>query len=129
MSATRRRSSRRRDGRLDDGKQASPHITTTDASGFYSFAGVLKGTYTASAWGGGCVGTETLEVEGAGADDAELHPCRAHGRVRLLLRAGSGTRSQEAANVLTLAGDDVAVAVTLPFPFQFYGAGPTRRPL
>ena len=27
---------------LDDGKQANPLTTTTDASGFYSFASVLK---------------------------------------------------------------------------------------
>ena len=47
---------------LDDGKQANPLTTTTDASGFYSFAGVLKTTYQATASAGGCLGSVTQQV-------------------------------------------------------------------
>ena len=105
---------------LDDGKQANPLTTTTDASGFYSFAGVLKTTYQATASGGGCLGSVTQQVAVQGPttlnftlpqqSDAFGYSCQLE-----------ATPFTEAANVLALTGDDAATSVPLPFPFRYYG--------
>ena len=97
-----------------------PHITTTDATGFYSFAEIIRGQYTATATGGGCDGIHTLEVEIRRPTTLDFTLPRktdAFGYSCELVEAPF----QEAANPLTLTGDDVSVAVPLPFPFEFYG--------
>jgi extracellular elastinolytic metalloproteinase len=105
---------------LDDGKQANPLTTTTDASGFYFFASVLKATYQATASVGGCLATVTQQVVVRGPTtlnftlpprtDAFGYSCSVE-----------TTAFTEAANVLALTGDDAATAVPLPFPFRYYG--------
>ena len=105
---------------LDDGKQANPLTTTTDANGFYSFASVLKTTYQATVSAGGCLATVTQQVSVQGPTtlnftlpqrtDAFGYSC-----------AAEATPFTEAANVIPLTGDDASTAVPLPFPFRFYG--------
>ena len=105
---------------LDDGKQANPLTATTDASGFYSFAGVLKATYQATASAAGCLATVTQQVAVQGPTTLNFTlPQRtdAFGYSCVL----ESTPFTEAANVLALTGDDAATSVPLPFPFRFYG--------
>jgi hypothetical protein len=98
----------------------SPLTATTDVNGFYSFEDIVRGTYTATASGGGCDAPHVQQVEVhrpttldftlQRRTDAFGYSCE--------LEAASFT---EAANVLPLTGDDASVAVPLPFPFRFYG--------
>jgi hypothetical protein len=96
----------------------------TDATGFYSFPSVPRGTYTVTATpaGGGCIGTATEQVTVQRPTtlnftlperrDAYGYSCR-----------NITAAFEEAATVLTgLTGDDRAVTIALPFPFTFYGA-------
>ncbi len=106
---------------LDDGKQANPLTTTTDASGFYSFAGVLKATYQATASAGRCLATVDAAGGRAGADDAELHAAATHGRVRLLLRARGDAVHRGGERARAHRRTIRRRRSTLPFPFRFYG--------
>jgi extracellular elastinolytic metalloproteinase len=99
----------------------SPLTATTDADGFYSFASVIRGSYTGTASAGGCDGTQTtpVEVQGPTTVDFTLPPksdsfgytCRLTGDVPF----------DEADTVLALTGDDVSTLITLPFEFTLYG--------
>ena len=98
----------------------TPITTTTDANGFYSFASIVRGPYTASASAGGCIGSETkpVVVQGPTTIDFTL-PQRSDSFGYTCENETAGFT--QAANVLPLTGDDAALAVPLPFPFTFYG--------
>jgi hypothetical protein len=99
----------------------SPLTATTDANGFYSFASVIRGSYTGTASAGGCYGTQTtpVQVQGPTTADFTLPPrsdsfgytCRLTGDVPF----------EEADTVLALTGDDVSTVIPLPFAFTLYG--------
>jgi hypothetical protein len=101
---------------------------TTDATGFYSFPAVARGTYTATAapvGGGGCQGSQTQQftVQKATTLDFTL-PDRSDAfgyRCRVVSAA-----FEEAATIFPLLGDDVATTIDLPFPVTHYGTTHTR---
>jgi hypothetical protein len=98
----------------------SPLMTTTDATGFYSFESVIRGTYTATATGDGCQAprVQQVEVHNRTTLDFTLQPrTDSFGNSCELEEAAF----VEAANALALTGDDASTAVPLPFPFRFYG--------
>ena len=96
--------------------------TTTDAAGFYSFAGVPEGAYTALAKAGGCSGHQqsvtisadtTLDFTLGDVSDEFGYRCRLENQA-----------FEEADTIIPITGDDlepVAGALELPFPFTFYG--------
>jgi subtilisin family serine protease len=93
---------------------------TTDAQGAYSFASVPAGEYDIRASAGGCNDPQTqhLVVDGNETLDFTL-PRRSDS-------FGYFCQIQpfsfiDANTVLPLTGDDASTAVTLPFPFTFYG--------
>ena len=98
----------------------SPLTTTTAADGTYSFASVLKGSYTATASASGCLAPHVRQVVVSGPTTVDFTlPAKSDS-------FGYSCRPEEtaftqAANVLALTGDDASVAVPLPFPFTFYG--------
>ena len=72
----------------------SPLTTTTDANGFYSFASVSRGTYTATASASGCHRHRRRQPgRRAGADDGRLHAAGEVRLVRLLVPARGRPRS------------------------------------
>jgi extracellular elastinolytic metalloproteinase len=99
--------------------------TRSDANGAYSFEGVPRGAYEASAAGGGCyeAGTQTLDLSRPRTLDFALalegdtfgYGCRLE-----------TAPFEEAGTVVPITGDDVAGTVDLPFPFTFYGFPYTR---
>lgn len=100
---------------------------TADATGFYSFASVPRGTYTVTATppGGGCVGTATVEL-------TVTHPTTLDFTLpersdAFGYRCRTETAAfEEAATALPLTGDDRAVTIDLPFAFTFYDQTYTR---
>jgi extracellular elastinolytic metalloproteinase len=99
--------------------------TTSDADGAYSFAGLPRGTYEATAAGGGCYEpqTQTVELTRPRTLDFTL-PKRSD---ELGYTCGLEAASfEEAGTVVPITGDDVAGTVDLPFPFTFYGFTYTR---
>jgi extracellular elastinolytic metalloproteinase len=102
-----------------DGTQL-PYVTTTDANGFYSFEEVFRGTYTATATGAGCDAPHTLEIEVFRPTTLDFSLPRKTDTFGYTCDLEEAT-FQEAANALTLTGDDASTAVPLPFPFRFYG--------
>ena len=107
---------------LDDGSGALPLTTTTDAAGAYSFAAVLRGTYTATASAGGCTDphAQTVAITRPTRLDFSL-PERTDpfGYTCRLIEAAF----LEGDTALTVPGngDDQNVNVTIPFPFTYYG--------
>ncbi|HEX2731469.1 MAG TPA: Ig-like domain-containing protein, partial [Polyangiaceae bacterium] len=99
----------------------SPLSTVTDASGRYSFASVLAGTYSLLVSPTDrCVQSETRSVDVTQNLVADFALAARHDSF------GYGCRSLSVAYVdattpLSLTGDDSAVAVALPFAFPFYG--------
>jgi len=93
---------------------------TTDANGLYTFASVPEGAYDVRANAGRCTipQTQHLVVDGAETLDFALTQRQDAFGYLCQLRTPSYV---EADTVLPLAGDDVSVPVTLPFPFTFYG--------
>ena len=94
--------------------------TTTDSSGFYSFASVPEGTYNVRATAGRCntSQTQSLVVDGDEALDFAL--------AQLTDSFGYFCRIEsfnfiDANTVLPLTGDDASTQVSLPFPFTYYG--------
>ncbi len=93
---------------------------TTDATGFYSFAGVPEGEYDVRADAGRCNnaqtqhlvvdGDETLDFSLTQRADAFGYICRVEAPGYI-----------EASTVLPLSGDDNSISISLPFPFTFYG--------
>ena len=98
----------------------SPLATTTDEDGFYSFASVVKGTYTATASGGGCIASQTQQVVVQGPTTLDFALPQKSDSFGYSCEEEVAAFT-EAANVLALTGDDSSVAVPLPFPFTFYG--------
>jgi hypothetical protein len=98
----------------------SPLTTTTDEAGLYSFASIVKGSYTATATGSGCDGQHVQQIVVSGPttvnftlpakSDSFGYSCRIE-----------ATAFVQASNALALTGDDASQAVVLPFPFTFYG--------
>ena len=98
----------------------TPITTTTDANGFYSFASIVRGSYTATASAGGCVGSETKPVVVQAPTTVDFTLPQRSDSFGYTCEAETAGFTQ-AANVLPLTGDDAALAVPLPFPFTFYG--------
>jgi extracellular elastinolytic metalloproteinase len=98
----------------------TPITTTTDANGFYSFASIVRGPYTASASAGGCIGSETKPVVVQGPTTVDFTLPQRSDSFGYSCEEET-TAFTEAANVLALTGDDAALAVPLPFPFTYYG--------
>ena len=98
----------------------TPLTTTTDANGFYAFASVLKGTYTATASAGGCIGSETKQVVVQGPTTVDFALPQRSDSFGYTCEEETAAFT-EAANVLTLSGDDQSATVPLPFPFEHYG--------
>ncbi|MGH3011810.1 MAG: M36 family metallopeptidase, partial [Gaiellaceae bacterium] len=107
-----------------DGTQL-PHITTTEATGFYSFAEIIRGEYTATATGGGCNGVQTLEVEIRGPTTLDFTLPKLSDEFGYTC-GNESAPFEEAETVVPLTGDDVARTIDLPFPFTFYGFPHTR---
>ncbi|MGH9279592.1 MAG: Ig-like domain-containing protein [Acidimicrobiales bacterium] len=93
---------------------------TTDPAGTFLFPGVPEGTYQVAVSAGNCLsgGTRALVLTADAVVDFELD----------IRRDGLGYTCHpktpayiEADNPILLAGDDVTVAVPLPFPFSLYG--------
>jgi hypothetical protein len=103
----------------------SPLTATTDASGFYSFASVLKGTYTATATGSACDGQHEQQVVVSGPTSADFAlPAKTDS-------FGYSCRTEtlaftQAADVVPITGDDVSGVVTLPFDVTLYGSTYTQ---
>lgn len=101
---------------------------TTDATGFYAFPAVARGTYSATAapvGGGGCQGSQTQEFTVS--RDTTLNftlPDRVDAFGYSCRNVAAGF--EEAANLLLLTGDDVSTTIDLPFPVTFYGSSYTR---
>jgi extracellular elastinolytic metalloproteinase len=101
--------------------------TVTDATGFYSFARVPRGTYTATAKhaAGGCLAPATQSV-------TVSRPTTLNFTMVPLVdafgyRCAEETAAfEEAATSINLVGDDAVRTITLPFPFTFYGQSYTR---
>ncbi|HEY0638232.1 MAG TPA: S8 family serine peptidase [Pseudonocardiaceae bacterium] len=93
---------------------------TTSATGAYSFATVPHGTYQVSAVGGPCHATQTLTVTVDGTETLNfaLAPRRDSFGYSC---AHESSAYVQGTTALTLTGDDVSAAVTLPFAFRFYG--------
>jgi subtilisin family serine protease len=92
---------------------------TTDADGFYTFPAVPVGTYDAHATRDGCHDEQTQTVAISG--DARADFTLATRTDRLGYRCDIvPIEWVEATDVLRLSGDNVAVAVALPFSFPFY---------
>jgi Subtilase family/Carboxypeptidase regulatory-like domain/K319L-like, PKD domain len=93
---------------------------TTGADGRYTFPAVPDGAYDVKVDSNACLTGQTLHVivnadttldfTAAARQDSFGYSCRA-----------AAYAFVDANTVLTLAGDDSAVAVTLPFSFTFYG--------
>ena len=98
----------------------SPLTTTTDADGFYSFASIVKGPYTATGSGGGCYGTHVQEVNVQGKTTIDFSLPAKSDSFGYSCELEQTTFTQ-AGNVLALTGDDASAAVPLPFAFSFYG--------
>jgi extracellular elastinolytic metalloproteinase len=99
--------------------------TTSDANGLYSFAGLPRGTYEATATAGGCYEsqTQTVDLSRPRTLDFTL-PKRSD---ELGYTCGLEAASfEEAGTVVPVTGDDVAGTIDLPFPFTFYGFTYTR---
>jgi len=93
---------------------------TTDASGAYSFASVPEGEYDVTASAGGCYETQTQHLVVDGDETLDFTLPQRHDNFGYFCQA-TGFSFVDANTVLPLSGDDAAVAVTLPFPFTFYG--------
>ena len=107
---------------LDDGKQANPLTTTTDANGFYSFASVLKATYQATASATGCLATVTQQVAVQGPTTLNFTLPQRTDSFGYSCIVETAPFTEAAANVLTFPTlDDSSATVALPFPFRFYG--------
>ena len=102
-----------------DGTQ-SPITTTTDESGFYSFAAVVRGTYDATASAGGCIASQTQQVVVQAPTTLDFTLPQKSDSFGYSCEEEAAPFT-EAANVLALTGDDTSVAVPLPFPFTYYG--------
>jgi subtilisin family serine protease len=93
----------------------------TDASGYYSFAGVPEGSYTLRAEAGRCNDPLELglEVVGPASDFNFILPLRrdAYGYFCSIEPASF----IDANTILPLSWDDQYIEVPLPFPFTFYG--------
>jgi extracellular elastinolytic metalloproteinase len=104
--------------RLDGG--TFPFVTTTNATGAYSFGAVTKGTYTARASAGGCSDPHTLQVTVNGPTTLDFSlPERTDPfgyKCRLI-----GAAFVEGGTVVPVTGDDANANVTLPFAFTLYG--------
>ena len=100
--------------------------TTSDANGLYSFDPLPRGTYEATASGGGCFDsqTQTLNLDRPRTLDFTL-PERSDA-FGYTCRLEAAAPFEEAATVVPLTGDDVATTIDLPFPFRFYGFPYTR---
>ena len=91
----------------------------------YSFQGMPRGTYEATASAGGCYEpqTQTLELSRPRTLDFTL-PKRSD---ELGYTCGlEAAPFEEAGTVLPITGDDIAGTIALPFPFTFYGFTYTR---
>jgi extracellular elastinolytic metalloproteinase len=99
--------------------------TTSDADGLYSFEGMPRGTYEATASAGGCFEpqTQTLDLSRPRTLDFTLPERSDTFGYTCGLEAAS---FEEAGTVLPITGDDVAGTIDLPFPFTFYGFTYTR---
>lgn len=96
--------------------------TTTDASGGFTFAGLLQGTYTVKANLGGRCGLwadATLAVESEAWVDLPL--TRLIDDVGYVCDVQAGTFLAADQTVVPLTGDDAVREVDLPFDFPFYG--------
>ncbi|HLE99766.1 MAG TPA: S8 family serine peptidase [Gaiellaceae bacterium] len=93
---------------------------TTDATGYYIFSSVPEGTYDVRAEAGRCTSPQTnsLIVNGAKTLDFTLAK-RTDTFGYSCSLATSGFILAD--SVLSLTGDDNAIAVGLPFSFSFYG--------
>jgi len=93
---------------------------TTGADGSYSFAAVVEGEYDVRVDSNGCLAGQTLHVIINA--DKTLDFTVAARQDSFGYSCGAAANAYVAANtVLALTGDDNAAAVTLPFPFTFYG--------
>jgi extracellular elastinolytic metalloproteinase len=94
---------------------------TTDANGFYSFALVPEGTYSATASETGCRTTETKELVVSGPTTLDFTLLEATDSFGYSCSAASDVPFEEADTVLALTGDDASTLIALPFPFTLYG--------
>jgi hypothetical protein len=93
---------------------------TSDDAGFYSFSGVPKGTYSATATAGGCNDPQTQELVVSGPTTLDFALPRRSDSFGYTCMLDS-LAFDEAANVLALTGDDQSTVISLPFAFTLYG--------
>ncbi len=93
---------------------------TTGADGSYSFAAVPEGEYDVKVDSDGCLAGQTLHVVVSADTTLDFAVVARQDGFGYSCRAGAYAFI-DANTVLSLTGDDTAVAVTLPFPFTFYG--------
>jgi protocatechuate 3,4-dioxygenase beta subunit len=94
--------------------------TRTDADGSYSFEGLPKGTYEATASAGGCYEPATRSLDLSRPRTLNFTLASERDEFGYTCRPETGP-FEEARTVLPITGDDVAVTIDLPFVFTFYG--------
>jgi subtilisin family serine protease len=95
---------------------------TTDADGYYEFTGLIpEGTYEIQAGTGGCLATLTQRITVTADLEADfpLQPRTDSFGYACIDNMPLGW--VEGTDLIPLRGDDVSIAVSLPFPFYFYG--------
>jgi hypothetical protein len=94
--------------------------TTTDAAGFYSFAGVPEGTYNVKAEAGGCNTSQTQQLVVDGDETLNFTLPALTDNFGYFCQVVTPSYVQGTTS-LALSGDDNFVQVNLPFGFSFYG--------
>jgi len=95
---------------------------TTDATGHYSFASVPNGTYNVKAQAGNCDVPQTDSVTVSGDTTHDFTLAERHDNFGYSCRLETPNYI-EGDTALGLSGDDVSMAVPLPFTFTLYGQG------